>query len=229
MILTLKELADYLKVHERTVLRMLKSGQIQGTKIGGQWRFNGSQIDTLFFPGRPVRPDEVPLAEFTRGHLGITLSRVMRADRLLFDLKATDGEGVLRELSQPILTATLVLDGQDFITKLLDRERLLSTGIGNGIAIPHPRDPLPTLREPAVVVFGRSLAGVDFGALDNSKVHLFYLLCCQNIELHLHLMGRLARLLRDEAFLAGCRTSTTSDEILRMVLEHERADFLKPE
>ena len=50
MILTLKELADYLRVNERTILRMLKSGQIQGVKIGGQWRFNGSQIDQMFFP-----------------------------------------------------------------------------------------------------------------------------------------------------------------------------------
>ncbi len=49
MILTLKELADYLRVNERTIIRMLKAGKIQGTKIGGQWRFNGSQIDQFFF------------------------------------------------------------------------------------------------------------------------------------------------------------------------------------
>ena len=68
MILTLKELANYLRVHERTVLRMLKAGQIKGTKIGGQWRFNGSQIDGLFFPEGTEGKMEVPLADLVRGH-----------------------------------------------------------------------------------------------------------------------------------------------------------------
>ena len=59
MILTLKELADYLRVNERTILRMLNTGQLKGTKIGGQWRFNSSQIDSLFFPADQGEANEV--------------------------------------------------------------------------------------------------------------------------------------------------------------------------
>ena len=56
MILTLKELAEHLKVNERTILRMRENGQIEGVKIGGQWRFNGSQIDRMLFPSALSSP-----------------------------------------------------------------------------------------------------------------------------------------------------------------------------
>jgi PTS system nitrogen regulatory IIA component len=110
--------------------------------------------------------------------------------------------------------------------KCLAREQLLSTGVGNGVAIPHPRDPVPTLKAPAMIVFGRSPAGIDFGAVDGKPVHLFFLLCCQNIEVHLHLMGRLAKLLRNRDFLAKCRECEAPADLVRVVLEFERAHFL---
>ncbi len=222
MILTLKELAEYLRVNERTILRMLKSGQIQGVKIGGQWRFNGSQIDQLFFPpNKPSGPDVVPLTEFTQPNIPMPISRLLREDRAILDMKAKSLEGVLQELSDPFAKKTLILDIQDLRNRLLAREKLLSTGIGGGIAIPHPRDPIPTLREPAIVIFGRSKAGVDFQAPDKKPVRLFFLLACQNIELHLHLMGALARLLQDAAFTDGCLAAATGEDVVRLALEAE--------
>lgn len=227
MILTLKELADYLRVNERTILRMLKSGQIQGVKIGGQWRFNGSQVDQLFFPSAPATdPDAVPLRDFTSSRLPVPISRLLKDDRLLTDLQATDADGVLNELCDPIAKKGLCLDMRDLKERLHAREKLLSTGIGKGLAIPHPRDPIPALREPAVLVFGRHRKGVDYRALDGQPVHLFFLLCCQKIELHLHLMGALARMLQDGAFIDGCRNVKSGEEVVRLVMEAETRQIL---
>lgn len=224
MILTLKELAEYLRVNERTIMRMLKSRQIKGTKIGGQWRFNGSQIHSLFFPGDGESLEGLPLGS-GRSHLGITISRVLHEERILLDLQGTDAESVLRELASPALFNTVLLDINDLQQRILSREKLLSTGVGKGIAVPHPRDPIPTLRAPAVAVFGRSEAGIEFGAIDGKPVHLFYMLCCQNIELHLHLMERLARLLRNDEFIEGCMKGQVQEDIARLLLQHERAHF----
>jgi len=222
MILTLKELADYLRVNERTILRMLKSGQIQGVKIGGQWRFNGSQIDQLFFPENPpTGPDVVPLQDFTQGHFNIPVSRLLKEDRMIMEMAAKDIDGVIEELSEPFARKTLLLDTHDLKNRLLAREKLLSTGIGRGIAIPHPRDPIPTLREPAILIFGRKNKGVDFHAVDQNPVHLFFLLCCQNIEIHLHMMGALARILQDTPFLEGCRQAKKAEDIIRLAMELE--------
>ncbi len=222
MILTLKELADYLRVNERTILRMLKSGQIQGVKIGGQWRFNGSQIDQMFFPqNQPSGPDAVPLNEFAQTNLAVPVSRLLKEDRIVLDMKAKDMDGVINELSEPIGRKMLLLDVHDLKNRLAAREKLLSTGIGGGIAIPHPRDPVTTLREPAVLIFGRHPAGVDFGAVDKKPVHLFFLLVCQNIELHLHLMGALARLLQEKGLAEDLLKAKSAEDVMRRVMELE--------
>ena len=227
MILTLRELANYLRVNERTIQRMLKSGQIQGVKIGGQWRFNGSQIDRVFFPDKPVTDsDAVPLSELVQSHLAIPVSRMVREDRVILDMQAGDAAEAIEELSQPFSQQTLLLDAQDLRNRLLAREKLLSTGIGNGLALPHPRDPIPTLREPSVIVLGRSARGIDFNAVDGKPVHLFFLLCSQNIELHLHMMGRLAQILRDQELPAACLRAGSATDITRLIMEAERRQFL---
>jgi mannitol/fructose-specific phosphotransferase system IIA component (Ntr-type) len=79
---------------------------------------------------------------------------------------------------------------------------------------------------PAIVVFGRSARGVDFGAADGKPVHLFFLMCSQSIELHLHLMGRMARLLRHEGLVAQCSEAATPQDVIRLVMEAERSEFL---
>lgn len=228
MILTLRELADYLRVNERTILRMLKTGQVQGAKIGGQWRFNSSQIDGLFFPGEgeiEVEGEE-SLGNMARSHLSIPVSRVLAEDRMVLNMQATDVSGVIEELTPHGPLGRLILELEGLRSKCLAREQLLSTGVGNGVAIPHPRDPIATLKAPAIIVFGRSTQGIEFGAVDGKPVHLFFLLCCQNIEVHLHLMGRLAKLLRNREFLTKCRECETSTDVLRVILEFERAQFL---
>lgn len=230
MILTLKELAEHLRVNERTILRMLKTGQIQGVKIGGQWRFNGGQIDHVFFPGGRHEDDEdVPLHELVQTQIQIPASRLLTAERILLDLKATTVEGIIEELTPPLLFNNLVLDLNDLRGKCLAREQIVSTGVGNGLAVPHPRDPITTLRAPGCVIIGRSAKGVDFGAIDKKKVHLFFFQCSQSIELHLHLMGRIATLLRDEAFVKTCRNAKTAEEVIAAVMEHERKEFLATE
>ncbi len=230
MILTLKELAEYLRVNERTILRMMENNKIQGAKIGGQWRFNGSQIDKVFFPAESSASSPLESEDsssiITHPQIGIPVSRVMSEDRIVLDLKSKDRDGVIQELTDARLLYGLVLDTKDFRDKCLQRENVLSTGVGGGIAIPHPRDPIPTLRSSAAVIYGYSKDGVEFNAADGKPVHMFFLVCSQNIELHLHLMGCMARLLKSESFVSGLPKCTTGAEVIRLVMEQERAEFL---
>ncbi|MBP5640211.1 MAG: PTS sugar transporter subunit IIA [Victivallales bacterium] len=226
MILTLKELAEHLKVNERTILRMKDNGQIEGTKIGGQWRFNGSQIDKIFFPSS-VSSEESPMVnEITRAQTGFPVSRTMNVNRMFMNLKSTDPESVIEELTSPHIFNELVLDVRDLQEKCQAREHLCSTAVGKGIAVPHPRDPISTLQIPGCIVYGYSKKGIEFGAADNKPVHMFFLLCSQNIDLHLHLMSALANLLKDDSFIKTCMKSTAPEEIYKAVMEHERASFL---
>ncbi|MCK5803091.1 MAG: PTS sugar transporter subunit IIA [Lentisphaeria bacterium] len=226
MILTLRELADHLRVNERTIMRMLKTGQVKGTKIGGQWRFNGSQVHNLFFPDSSPVEDAVPLDSLLHPSLGLPLSRVISEDRMVLDLQGRTAEEIIVELTSSTMLNKVLMNAGELRDKCLAREKLLSTGVGGGVAIPHPRDPLTTLRAPAIVIFGRSREGVDFGAVDGAPARLFFLLCCQNIELHLHLMGRLAQTLRTEGFADACLSAESATDVLRLVMKVERATFL---
>ena len=242
MILTLKELAEHLKVNERTILRMLKCGQIDGKKIGGQWRFNGSQIDNVFFPSAAspkgavdLKDDATPkgdadpvsLSEISRSQIGIPVSRTMDTSRMLMELRGTDPISVIEELTSPRIFNDLVLDTRDLQATCTARENLCSTAVGNGIAVPHPRDPISTLQLPGCIVYGFSKKGVDFGAADGKPVHMFFLCCSQTIDLHLHLMGALAHLLRDDTFVEKCMSASSPEDVLRAVLDVERNDFLR--
>lgn len=230
MILTLKELAEYLRVNERTIMRMRDQGKIEGVKIGGQWRFNGSEIDKLFFPqngvevAKEVEKDE-PMSVLSQPTIGIPLSRVMHENRILLNLNATDRDSLITEMTSARMMYGLVLDASDIRKKCLDRENVLSTAIGEGIAIPHPRDPIPTLRASAAVVYGYSAEGIDFNAPDGKPVHHFFLVCSQTIELHLHLMGCMARLLKDREFVAALPKCTQNADVIRLVMKHERAEL----
>lgn len=229
MILTLKELANHLRVNERTILRMQKSGQIKGIKVGGQWRFNGSQIDALFFPGSPVSDGSaaVPLSEFSPDRSGVPLSRLLRENRIIAEMEATTAEEAVDELMGPVVSGNLCLEPRQLRRAILDREKMLSTGVGNGIAIPHPRNPVTTLAEPAVVVAGRSSKGIDFGAVDGKPVFVFFLIASQTVQTHLHILGCLARICSSSDAVTDLKAAPDSEKIMRALLIAERDSFLQ--
>lgn len=129
---------------------------------------------------------------------------------MLPDLRATDKVGVLREL-----LATLAKKWPDFNTEsafrvLRDREGLGSTGIGDGVAIPHGK--LQNL-ERIVLVVGRSAQGIDFDALDHKPCHIFFLVLApeQVVGMHLRILASITRLLKNETFRAGFLTAPDKD------------------
>lgn len=234
MLFTLKELATYLRVNQRTVMRMLKNNQIQGAKIGGQWRFNSSQVDQIFFPENKKEENggegPVSLQELTGQHApGQPINRVLTPSRIIPELNTDDKDHVLQALLAPLFNEGVVLERQVLLDRLRDREKLLSTGVGDGVAIPHPRDPVTDLQTPSVIVMGRSKNGIDFDAIDGKPVHLFFLLCCERIETHLYLMGQLAQMIRNKNFIQRCIAADTTDKLFRIVLETEqKQEFSAP-
>lgn len=120
-------------------------------------------------------------------------------ERIVPDLRATDKRGVLEELAEVLGPVGSAATTEQVVEVLLERERLGSTGIGEGVAIPHGKlDGLDRV----VMAFGRSRAGVDFESLDGAPVHLVFLLLSPAAAAGLHLMAlaRVARLLKSHSF-----------------------------
>jgi PTS system nitrogen regulatory IIA component len=87
----------------------------------------------------------------------------------------------------------------------------MSTGFENGVAIPHPRNPLPEVLGRSIVAFGRTLSGIPFGAPHRQLSDLFFLVLCRDSRVHLHVLARLGRMIQSPGFLDALRAAETSD------------------
>ena len=136
------------------------------------------------------------------------------------DIRGKTKPEVLRELSEALVAAVPGLDRAELYAMLVEREKLGSTAMGDGIAIPHAR--IESL-DRVLAVFGLSRGGVDFDSLDGQPTHLFFLLVAPGREgsAHLLLLARLSRLLGIDAFRARLREVGTTDELFRAIEEEE--------
>ncbi len=139
----------------------------------------------------------------------------LRPDAILPSLGGPTAQAVLAELCRPIAAASH-LDAQRLLDTLLDREKLGSTGIGEGVAIPHGKVAgLPAL----VASFGRSAQGVDFRAIDGRPTHLFFTLIApeNSAGAHLKALARISRIFKNPSFRDAIMRAAGPEEIYRLI------------
>ena len=144
----------------------------------------------------------------------------LKEERVIADLQGTEKSSVLKELSHVLVKACQVSSPEELLQVLLDREKLESTGIGEGIAIPHGR--LKKLRDFAIS-FGRSIKGVDFDSIDHKPTHLFFLVMApENSAVNnLKLLGRIVTLLKDPSFKRRLMEGTSQKELFQIISEED--------
>lgn len=150
----------------------------------------------------------------------VSMKDHLRNDLVIDDIKAIDKNGVLREFAG-LLKATGKVREEDGIVRVLaEREALGSTGIGDGVAIPHGK--VRGLQE-IVVAFGRSRNGVDFQSLDGKPVYLFFLLLTpdDNPGDHLKVLARISRILKNPVLRENLRTALPGQEVRKIILDED--------
>lgn len=132
------------------------------------------------------------------------------------NLKATNKKEVLEELVDLLIKAGEIDDREEMVKVLLEREKLGSTGIGEGIAIPHGKT--RTVKK-LVAAFGRSGKGVDFNSLDGEPAHLFFLLVAPHDSAgpHLKALARISRLLKEQDFREELMKAPNSEILLDII------------
>jgi len=135
-------------------------------------------------------------------------------------LASREKNAVLQELSEGLAAHYRSLDRQKVLDVLLERERISTTAIGEGVAIPHGK--LPNV-DRVLGVFARSLEGVDFASLDGAPTHLFFVLIApENAAAdHLKALARISRLLKDEAFRRRLLAGKDSQELYTLIAEED--------
>jgi len=143
-------------------------------------------------------------------------------DAIIPKLVATEKEAAIKEMVDKLVAVGEIDNADKVIDVLLEREKLGSTGIGEGVAIPHGKsDSVGRV----VASFARSESGVKFDALDGEPVYLLFLLIApttqQAISSHLKVLARISRLLKDVYFRKALRNAETVDEIVRIIETEE--------
>jgi len=148
------------------------------------------------------------------------LSEIVKPECIISDLKAHDKKGVLEELAKTITECDPSLSKASLLQVLLERERLGSTGIGDGIALPHGK--LGGLHK-LLISFGRSINGLNFDSIDEQPAYLFFLLLApeNSAGIHLKALAKISRLLKDSTFRQQLMGARTGEEIYQMILSRD--------
>ena len=154
------------------------------------------------------------IMEVLNGTRGV-LSQILRSGDIELNLHSGNRDDVFRELIGHVPYLRRRPEAAEALLKaLVDREKLCSTGLGEGIALPHTRNSIPGLAEHPILVFGRHEQGINYGALDGSPVHLFFLLIAPSVSQHLQILARLTRLLRKPEVRQALLRANSREDVL---------------
>lgn len=151
----------------------------------------------------------------------MTIEEALEESCVIADLKGVTKEDALKELVSALKKANLIKNEQEVVNVIFEREKLGSTGIGDGVAIPHGK--LKGIQK-IICVFGRSLQGVEFDSIDQKPAHIFFLLLApeNSASLHLKMLSRISKLLRDPSFRKRLMEFGDAHDIYRSVIEEDR-------
>ncbi len=144
----------------------------------------------------------------------------LKEDCIITNLKSRDKEGALKELIKLLEKNGYVKDGEKILETVMEREKLGSTGIGQGIAIPHAKT---EQINDIICALGISQNGVDFDSLDGEPVYIIFLVLApiKSIGQHLKTLAKIARLLKDKVFRNSLKNAKTPAEALKIIKEDE--------
>lgn len=216
--MTSSQVAEYLQLAERTVLRMAQRGEIPAAKVASQWRFLRSLIREWVVAQMQGPGGGTGDRAATSSSGLLPLPEAMRPELMLFDISPGPKQAILRHLVAPLIATSAVRDPTRLLASLIERERMMTTGIGHGVAVPHPRQPIAGMFPEPVVVFGVCPTGTDYQAIDDQLVYVFFLICAPRVEVHLDLMAKVAWLMRQPE-IDDLKQADSADQVVSLVAQ----------
>jgi PTS system nitrogen regulatory IIA component len=215
----LREAARALDMTEREVLRFVREGTLPASRIDDRYSFNPVEVQEWGAArNRKMAPDVIPPNGEPPQML--SLASAIARGGIHYDIAASTKNEVLDAVARlPGVPAHL--DRALLAEVLRTREGLASTGIGGGIAIPHPRDPVVLHVETPIVLLCLLARGVDFEAIDGQPVRVLFTLLSPTIPLHLRVLSRLAHALHDDVLCQLLAKRSAPEAILARIRQLE--------
>jgi len=225
----LAQLAAYLHRDVREVTKLANRGHLPGRKVSGQWRFAPAEINYWIETQLPGYSEKELHALEARGPStptsAMAVSGLLQESTMAVPLEARTRASVLQELVKLAEQSWQVFDSEALLEAIKQREDMASTAMDNGVAIPHPRRPVPGMIAESIIAYGRTFNGIPFGA-GGVLCDLFFLVCCRDQATHLRVLARLSRMLRRPGLIDDLRAADTVTESYQ-VLEAAERDLIE--
>ncbi|GAB4151131.1 MAG: PTS sugar transporter subunit IIA [Planctomycetaceae bacterium] len=214
-VFSLDELARHLGRDRRELEKLVQRGRIPGRKVGGEWQFHQQEI-THWLEREMREYSERELAVVERSQRSeeldpdIPITSLLTLETVQVPLEARTKRSVLESLVEVAGRTWHVWEPATVLAAVQEREEIFSTAFENGLAIPHPRNPLSDALGESVIAFGRTQSGIPFGGTRGKLTDLFFLVLCRDSRTHLQVLARLGRMIQLPEFLDKLRAAPDS-------------------
>jgi len=215
MQLTVRDVAKFLHVSERTVYRWLQQGALPAYRIFDQYRFNRAEL-LEWATAQKMKIDPAIFHDADSDAQLPSLTEAVMQGGIYYRVGGSDKSSVLDSVVHQLRLPEDI--DRDFLLKvLLAREELSSTAVGKGIAIPHARNPIVAHIPSSMIALCFLEQPVDFGALDGEPVHCLFTVISTTVRTHLHLLSRLAFALHFPAIADVLVRHGSRDDIIQQM------------
>ena len=229
-LLDLDGVANYLHLTPADIEQRVKNHEIPFEKRGDRIVFRKRDIDAwasqriLGLPGQRLADYHQQSTRHTRKILPheTILPDMLQAGAVASAMTSKTKASVLRDLVALAEKTGNLGDPKALLASLEAREELCSSAVPGGFALPHPRSHEPYLFETSFLVVGRPVQEIHFGAPDGQPTHLFFLICCQNDQLHLHTLARLCLIAQKTGLLDQLRAAPDAEAMRQAIIAAEQ-------
>lgn len=222
-------LAAYLHMMPAAVLKLAERGKLPGRRVGGEWRFSAAEIHH-WLEDRIGLSDDEGLVQM-EGALDratdepsdeISIAALLSVEAIEMPLNARTRASVITRMADLAARTHHLWDAEKMAEAVRAREEMHSTALDNGVAMLHPRRPMPAILAEAVLALGITPGGIPFGG-GGSLTDIFFLVCSTTDHEHLRILARLSRVIHDAEFLSALRAAPDAAALHQLIETREAA------
>lgn len=225
-------LAAFLHLTPQQVARMADRGKVPGRKVSGQWKFSRAEIHH-WFEERIGVSDAEELAEVEQtlqrqrptGETYPTLADMLQPAAVAPLLNARSPRAVIESICDLAAQTGQLWDPPKMVEAVKAREELHPTALEGGVALLHPRRPMPHILGEPILALAKTGGGIPFGGSGGALTDIFFLIASYSERQHLHTLARLSRLLSEADFIPQLRAAEQTGELVAIVAQAEEAVF----
>jgi PTS system nitrogen regulatory IIA component len=226
----LDQLAGYLHLERNQVSRLADRGSLPGRKVGGAWRFSRAEVHHWLENKIGLSDDEALAAMEVRWRADAgpddehpSLATMLPLEAVAAPLLARTRDSVIRSMIELAAATGWLWDAEKMTEAVKAREEMASTALPGGVALLHPRRPIPNILGEAFLALGVTSQGIPFASGRSGLTDVFFLVCSLTDRGHLRTLARLSRLVGNPAFLPKLREAEGAAKAREVVIEFEAA------